>query len=512
MKDKKQIKSKYLLFIAFISGFSIMAIELAASRLLAPFFGNSLFIWTNIIGLIMVFLSLGYYFGGKLADKNPDPLLILRIIFFAAIFILFIPFLLEPIVSISTIDSLMENHASLVIIIGSFLTTLVLFIVPISLLGMVSPFIIKLLIIGDKKEEGTKSGLVFAFSTVGSILGTFLSSLVSIPFLGTNYTVFAAAAILLVCTTPFIFKKKLYFILVFLSFVLYYSLWGFYNKLNQDKSLVFEDESVYHHIKIREKGEYSYLHLLGDNSFSSLYKEDLGISGTYFDYFSLLPYVESNKKEKSVVIVGMAGGTMVHQYNNILGNEFNFQINGVELDKKLISIVKERFNLKYDNLNVHNIDGRMFFRQKRGKYDIIIIDAFSKQLYIPHHLATKEFFAEISSHLTNKGVMAINVVAFSPDSKILKAVLNTLSTSFNHVYVAPSEHSFNYFVLGSNQEIDFANIENQINNKSLKKIAGFVKGSVKEMNYDPHTMVLTDDRAPTEFLTDKMAFKYLMKK
>lgn len=507
-KTKKRISSKYLLFVAFLSGFTIMVVEIAASRLLTPYFGSSLFVWTNIIGLIMVFLSMGYYFGGRLADKNPDEYLILKIISIASLFIFFIPFLAGPITATVSFNFLIAKYTSLVIIIGSFLTTLLLFILPITLLGAVSPFMIKILISREKNKEGTKSGLVFAYSTIGSIFGTFLSSLVSIPILGTSSTIFAAATILLIFTLPLVLKRKWVIIPVIL-FILLVFLWSFFDKNRVYGKTVFKDESVYQNIKIVKEDNIYYLKLGADNAYSSLYKENLGISDGYFDYFSMAPYINYQDKQKDVLILGLAGGTMVHQYNNLLGNEFDFQIDGVEIDKKLINIVQDKFDLKYDNLNIYNSDGRIFLRQNKKKYDIIIIDAFSKQLYIPSHLVTREFFQELSSHFTNNGVLAINVVALSSDSKLLKVITNTLASEFEHVYVASSQYSYNYFILASSGEIDFSKISNNIENIALRNLSLSVEESVQKVSFDSDELVLYDDRAPLEYLTDRMAFEYL---
>lgn len=507
-ENKKQISSKYLLFIAFLSGFTIMAVEIAASRLLTPYFGSSLFVWTNIIGLIMVFLSLGYYFGGKLSDKNPNEYLILKIISVASLFIFTIPFFTKPITSIVSFDFLVKEYASLVIVIGSFLTTLLLFIIPITLLGAVSPFVIKILIHRENKEEGTKSGLVFAYSTVGSIFGTYLASLIAIPVLGTNNTILLAAFLLLIFTLPLVLKNKWQVFLIILFVVLIFA-WTFLEKNKAYGKTIFKDESIYQNIKIVKENDIYYLKLGADNAYSSLYKENLFISDGYFDYFSLIPYMNYEEKQKDTMILGLAGGTMVHQYNNLLGEEFDFNIDGVEIDKKLANIVQDKFNLKYSNLKVHNTDGRMFINQNDKKYDIIIIDAFSKQLYIPSHLATREFFKKTSSRLKDEGVLAVNIVALSEDSKLLKAITNTLASEYSYVYTASSQYSYNFFVLASEKQIDFEKMYQNVKNKKLKKLAYSVSKSMKRINYNSSDLVLTDDKAPLEYLTDRMAFEYL---
>jgi len=222
--------------------------------------------------------------------------------------------------------------------------------------------------------------------------------------------------------------------------------------------------------------------------------------------FVIPPKISKNKDMKQAYENTM--NDIWNQYNKLLGDEFDFQIDGIELDSKLISIVKDRFNLNYDNLNIYNADGRMFLSQNDNKYDIIILDAFSKQLYIPHNLSTKEFFNELSPHLTEDGVVGINVVAISPESPLLKTFTNTLASEFEYVYVAPVKYSYNYFILASNKKVNFSEIAAKIDNNQLNDLAISIKNNKKQVSFNPDELVLTDDKAPIEYLTDKMAFEY----
>jgi spermidine synthase len=308
-----------------------------------------------------------------------------------------------------------------------------------------------------------------------------------------------------------VLKKKWVIVPVILLIVLTF-IWSFFDKSRVYGKTIFKDESIYQNIKIVEEDETYYLKLGADNAYSSLYKENLTISDGYFDYFSIAPYVDYTDKQKEILILGLAGGTMVHQYNNLLSKEFDFQIDGVEIDKKLTKIVQDKFDLQYDNLNIYNTDGRIFLRQNEKKYDIIIIDAFSKQLYIPAHLVTREFFQSLPSHLSDNGVLAVNVVALSSDSKLLKAITNTLASEFENVYVASSQYSYNFFILASSNEIDFSKVSSEISNPSLKNLSLSIASSVKKVDFKPDELILYDDKAPLEYLTDRMAFEYLQSK
>lgn len=501
---RKTFGSNFLLLLAFISGVSVMAIELAASRLLAPFFGSSLFVWTNIIGLIMFFLAIGYFLGGRISDSRPDIQLLLKIIFFAGVVTFFIPFLIKPIASVATIESFVDS-ASLTLLFGSFFTTVLLFILPVTLLGMVSPFIIRLFA-KEKESLGTKSGLVFALSTLGSIVGTFLSALVLIPFVGTKNTVFLVSFLLSFFTLPFIFKKKWLSLIIIPPIIVYGFVWTYLDKSQKNGNQILKDESAYHYIQIIKEDQYDHLLLEDGRAIVSFYQPNLKFSNSFYDYFDILPYA-NERKNKEVLIIGLAGGTIVHQYNNLLGDEFNFQIDGVEIDKKLILIARKYFDLKYNNLKVYNTDGRIFLKQNDKKYDIIIIDAFSKQLYIPSYLTTKEFFKELRPHLNRNGILALNVAAV-PGSKLHSAITNTLASEFEYVYTVQAEKSYNFLVLAGSNQVSFLNIHDKIKNAKLKKMAYFIKSNARQVSFDSNSLVLKDDRAPTEFLTDKMAFEY----
>ena len=173
----------------FSPALGMLATAIAASRLLAPYFGSSTIVWANIIGLILIYLSLGYWLGGKIADRRPDPRLLGKLILAAAAFIAVLRFVARPILDL-TVRGL--DAVSLGAIVGSFFAALALFAVPITLLGCVSPFAIRLSI-ADVRTAGTVSGRLYAISTVGSILGTFLSAIVLIPLIGTQRTMLACA-------------------------------------------------------------------------------------------------------------------------------------------------------------------------------------------------------------------------------------------------------------------------------------------------------------------------------
>src|SRR5207302_8803321 len=189
---RRPLAYRVLPVVVFAAGASSLAIEICATRLLAPYFGNSTVVWANVIGLILVYLSVGYWLGGKLADRRPEPRLLGSLVLVAGLFIAATPFVARPL-----LDLALRGFDALAVgaVVGSFFAALGLFAVPITLLGMVSPFAIRL-VLADVREAGQVAGRLYALSTVGSILGTFVSALVTIEAFGTQRTMVGTAALL----------------------------------------------------------------------------------------------------------------------------------------------------------------------------------------------------------------------------------------------------------------------------------------------------------------------------
>ena len=496
----------FLLLITFVSGFSIMAMEISASRLLAPYFGTSLFVWTNIIGIVLIALSIGYYVGGKLADKKPKLDILLKLIFSAGILFLIIPYIIKPLVSFADLNLIDAQPATFVIFISSLLIITILFAIPLFLLGIVSPFIIKLYSISQHEKIGELSGKIFAISTVGSILGTFLPTLFFIPVIGTKATI-NIFAILLILLGSFGFSKNKFnlAVLAFLPFTLFYSNQTINNNLN----IILEDESAYQYIRVAQNNEDTKFLIFNEGTgVQSIYNKDKVLYDMYYDYFNVLPYLINKDEPKQTLIIGLAGGTAANQLKYFFGNDI--QIEGVEIDQKVIDISKEYFGLTDDVVKIHNQDGRMFLRNNNQQYDFIIVDAYSQQMYIPWTLTTVEFWQLVKSRLLENGIMAININSNSSDSDLLKSITNTIASVFENVYVTKTKNNdWNYIVAASDKAFNFLKLNNlNIDSKLLDVKNTFIK-ETQVVNYDENYLTLTDDKAPIEFMTDMMTMGYL---
>jgi predicted membrane-bound spermidine synthase len=246
MKNQRKI-----MLIGFITGMSITGMEISSSRLLAPYFGTSLFVWTNIVMVVMTALSIGYYVGGKLAERNSFDFLY-KIITLAGLFCLSIPLLIFPL--IKYLYLIQGFSTSAFIILGSLFFSIILFGLPLTLLGIVSPFLIKLAT-ENREKIGDVSGKIFTLSTLGSIFGTFIPTFILIPNIGTRNTI-SAFAIILIILGQYNFYKKRYSIAVIAIILILFSPQGF-SKL--EKNIIAEKESVYQFIEVNKNNGVFYL-------------------------------------------------------------------------------------------------------------------------------------------------------------------------------------------------------------------------------------------------------------
>jgi len=496
-----------LLVTNFISGMSIMALEITAARLLAPYFGTSLFVWTNIIGVVLIALSFGYYYGGKYADKNPTLKALYAPMLIAGIVFLIVPWIVKPLSTLITIRAIQFTSSSLLVFVGSFLVTLILFAFPIFLLGMISPFVIRLYKTGSS-NLGSAAGTIFAISTLGSILGTFLPTLLLIPTVGSHITINIFATALIVVSIIGLGASKLKFLIIPLVALPLLSVNAAAVKPAED--VIYETESSYQYLQVQEN-EKGIRHLVFNEGggIQSVYNPDSYLSGYYYDYFLPLLNIPSSSAPKQVAVLGLSGGTISREINHYFGDKVH--TDGVEIDKKVIEVAKKYFDLENPNLNVINQDAHIFIRNTENKYDLIIVDAYANQLYIPWNLTTQEFWTDIKSKLTKNGIVTLNVNSTNDDSPLLQSIANTMAKVYPYTYVARVDAgtSWNYFILSSEGEIPLADLPSYGQGPDLLPLANELAVSGKRFTHDPSKMILTADRAPVEMMTDAMIFDYV---
>ncbi|HEX7103660.1 MAG TPA: fused MFS/spermidine synthase [Nitrolancea sp.] len=493
-----------VLLIVFIGGMSSIAIEIAASRLLGPYFGTSTFIWANLIGLTLLYLSIGYYYGGRIADRWPSASLLLIFTAIAGLGTGLIPVLSRPILERSL--SAFASY-SVGAFYGSLVGVILLFAIPVTLLGFVSPYAIRLSL-NRVNAAGNTAGSLYALSTVGSILGSFLPVLVLIPSFGTYWTFYLIALALLITSILGLIvlhaRRASLGAVVLLAIVLALTFYtdGKLIRSPEFGTLIHEEESEYNYIQVSKQGNVTYLELNDGHAVHSMYEPGRKIYGGYWDDFSIAPYFNADEQPsnvKNVALIGLAAGTMAQQLTEAYGP---IPIDGVEIDPSIVKVGREYFDMNEPNLNVIVQDGRYFLRTSDKQYSLIGIDAY-QQPYIPFHLTTKEFFQEVYDHLAPRGVAVLNAGRTDTDYRLVNVIASTMKTVFPNVYILDAQGYANSVVIGTKEPTSIANFAANIDQMApgmLKQIGqiSLQSGNIREWTTTDPQWVFTDDKAPVE--------------
>jgi spermidine synthase len=481
--------------LVFGAGIGALATEITASRLLAPYFGSSTIVWANLIGIVLAALAVGYWLGGRIADRRPEARLLGFIVLAAAVFVAVIPFAAKPFLDF-TVEGL--DTASAGAVIGSFLAVLLLCAPPVVLLGTVSPFAIRLAVTSIA-TAGAVAGRLYALSTAGSLLGVFLPALVLIPAVGTQRT-FLVVSAALAASSCFLLGARYLVVTALLAALLVIPP----GAVKAEEGLIHEETSFHQYIGVVERPDgRRLLHLNEGVAVHSVWRPDSVLTGGVWDAFLALPPLLGRPLER-VAILGNAGGTTARA----LGVYYpGAQVEGVELDPA-VSRVGRRFFGMDDNprLTVHDTDARPFLRASDERFDLIVVDAY-RQPYVPFYLATREFFRLAREHLTPGGIIALNVAAVPDDKRLVRAVGGTLAAELPQVLQWPAL-SFNTIVLGLTEPLSEDEIRRRLADgpadlASLRELLARDVRPVEKVD-DPWT----DDRAPVEWLTDRMIISY----
>lgn len=494
-----------------------LAVEMAASRLLAPYFGASLLVWANLIGLILIYLTAGYYLGGRVADRFPRHEVLYQITAWAGFLIGLVPFLARPILRLA-----LQGFATLSmgLFLGSFAGVVALFAVPISLLGTVSPFAIRLAV-RDVTSSGNVAGSLYALSTLGSIIGTFLPVLVLIPSIGTRSTFLLFSLLLLATSLVGLARVNRRMALSYAPLLFIIVGLGAFLRDGSIKpipGLVHEAESSYNYIQVIQRDDDVYLALNEGQALHSWYNSSAILADGIWDYFLLAPYFAphtSRDDVRSLAVIGLAGGTVARQYTAVYGP---IPIDGVEIDPQIVEAGRRYFGMNQSNLEAVVQDGRYWLQTVDRRYDVIGIDAY-QQPYVPFHLTTVEFFQEVRDHLTENGVAVINAARTPTDFRLVDALANTMARVFPSVYVIDVPAVFNSLIVGTvrpSQITDYADNVSRLEDPLLVTVAERAAGHVRAhrpWRSDGHRgegLVFTDDRAPVEQLVDQIILGYVL--
>jgi spermidine synthase len=483
--------------LVFSAGAGALATEIAAARLLAPYYGSSTVVWANVIGLVLASLSLGYWLGGRVADRRPRARVLGGIVMAAALLIAVVPFVAKPLLDLS-VEGLDELSAGAVI--GSFFAVLALFAPPVTLLGMVAPFSIRLAIV-DLSAAGAVAGRLYALSTIGSLLGTFLSALVLIPLIGTQRTLVASAALIAFAGALLLSRRWLVLAAGVAALMAIPP-----GAVKAQEGLLHEDESLYQYIQVVERDDVRRLYLNEGVAVHSVWRQDELLTGGVWDTFLVVPPLLGRPVER-VAILGNAGGTVARAMGRYYPQA---RVDGVELDPA-VSKVGNRFFGMGDNplLDVHGADARPFLRRTETRYDLIIVDAY-RPPYVPFYLATREFFQLARERLRPGGLVALNVATVPGDRRLADGIARTLAAELPQV-VTWKPLRFNEIVIGLEQETPLPVLRERALSgpEPLEELGRLLSDGLRESTArgDPWT----DDRAPVEWITDRMIVEFAAK-
>ena len=453
----------------------------------------------------MIAMAIGNVWGGRAADKNSDPGNLYRRILLAAVWIAVIP-LVGRYVILGVTYVVVRFISGNYLVWASFGACLVLFVFPLMLLGTVTPSLIKYAT-GNLTDNGKTVGTIEACGTVGSILGTFLPTFITIPNFGTAVTFYIFAAILaLLAFLYFLSAGKgavkggiaagAIIALLFVPFDYSFAFW--------EKDLVYEGESIYNYLRVREDSESVILSTNVLEGVQSIYRKSGGLTGMYYDYALAAPYMSGIKEKAAagedaeILILGMGTGTYATQ---ILKYFDNVNVEGVEIDDKITDLAHKYFELP-EKAKVTTYDGRAYLAAIDKKYDVIMVDAY-QDITIPFQMSSTEFFNMVKDHLNPGGVMVVNMNMYSDDneSTINRYLADTISSVFDNVATVKVTGSTNKELFATdNPEFmsRFAENSKLEGDERLRAMMEVVEDNC--VPYEAGSNIMTDDKAPVELL------------
>lgn len=510
-----KFSQRYLYIAVFTSGMTSLAVELAASRLLGNVFGSSNLVWASIIGLILIYLTAGYFLGGRWADRSPHYTTFYGILAWASLAVGLVPVVSRPILRLSAAAF---DQLQIGVLGGSFAAVMILFIIPVTLLGTASPFAIRLAV-QDSREIGRVAGRISAISTLGSFVGTFLPVLLLIPTIGTYRTFLTVSLILMVVALIGLgytagWRRVLTYawmpvvVIALLAF-------GLRGPDKPAQGLVYETESAYNYIQVLEQDGYALLRLNDGQGVHSVYHPNqLNYYGPWEQvlvapFFNPAPFDPS--RVMRMAIVGLAAGTTARQATAVYGP---IPIDGFEIDPTIIKVARQYFGMTMPNLNAIAEDGRWGLEHSASRYNIISVDAY-RPPYIPWHLTTQEFFQIVRDHLTEDGVLVINIGRAPNDRRLIDTLGSTIGTIFPSIYVMDVPGSFNSILFATVQP---TRVENLGANFAALQQSGTAHPLLLETmqttvtNLAPppkKAQVFTDDLAPIEWITNNLILSFV---
>ena len=564
-----------LYLLVFTAGLVTLGMELSASRLLEPAFGNSQIVWAAIIGLILLSLAVGAWLGGWLADRYPRRPALELTLTIGAVGVALVPLLSAPVLRLAS-AGLVDFAPGLLL--GALIAVGLLFAVPAVLLGTATPWAVRLAMEegqrarGENREAnffspslpipqspnpqspisnlGQTAGRLSAAATAGSLIGAFLPVLFLIPTFGTRWTFYLLALLLLVVVTLSALRRShrwipLAAMLGVLAMALLLQPQGVRVAWDDGRSgeIIYEDESAFNYIAVRQWGSERHLKLNDGIGIHSVYHPDALLSQGIWDYFLLAPLFSNEEIKRSgdwrleigesntqisnlqspisnLLLIGAAAGTVAGLYTEIYGP---VAITGVELDPEILRVGEKYFAAVWPNYAAVAADGRRWLAEQpaEARFDVIAIDAY-RPPYIPFHLTTVEFFELVRDHLTDNGVVAVNVGRSDVNYALVDAMAATMQQIFPSVFIVdepgPPATLANSLVVATKQPTTFAQFEANIAalpDTLPAEFIAFVNNAAlhaRQAMPPSDAPIFTDDRSQVEQVVHGLIVDFLLRR
>ena len=480
--------------IVFVVGLSILGAEIAAARLLAPYFGASTIVWANTIGIVLVALSIGYWYGGKLADRNPTREGLYKIVLLSGLLLAAVPFVADPFLGFA-VDALDSISAGAFV--GSLLGVTALIATPILVSGAVAPYALRLAV-SDVAQAGTVAGRLYAISTVGSLLGTFSSALLLIPLIGTRRTFVLYGLALVVLGAVGLAQRRWALAPAALALLLVVPAGTVKGEADGGARVIHEADTEYQYARVVEdpKGKRT-LELNEGHAVHSVRRRGTYLTNNIWDEYLVVTFSAQDGPPGRIAILGNAAGTTARAYGHYFPQT---RIDGVEIDGELTEIGRRFFDMRAPGLRTHTADARPFLRRTEHRYDAIFVDAY-RQPYIPFYLATREFFELARDRLRPGGVVVVNAGQPIGSTKLERVLGATLAAVFPTVVRDPAARK-NTLLLAT---------AGSASAQRLRANAAALPVDLRPLAYEaagrigprvPGGRVYTDDVAPVEWLID----------
>lgn len=480
----------------FVVGASSLGSEIAAARLLAPYFGASTIVWANTIAVVLVALSAGYWWGGRMADRSATTSGLGRLLLLAAAGLAAIPFAGRPFLDLA-VEALQEISAGAAA--GSLVAVLVLLAGPVFVLGAVTPYALKLAL-RRVEDAGTVSGRLYAISTVGSLTGTFMAALVLIPFAGTKRTFLLFALALAVVAVVQLGRRAAPVAAALVAALALPA--GTLKPESARGEVIHERETTYQYARVVESGAGTRTLELNEGlAVHSIYRRGEYLNDGWWDDFLVLPTMLRGRAPERIAILGNAAGTTARSYGEFFPDT---HVVGVELDGELSEIGRRYFELDGPNLELVTGDARPYLLKTDERFDAIFMDAY-RQPYVPFYLATREFFELVRDRLTPDGMVLVNIGHPDGSDELERVMTATMGTVF-HPVLRDAAGRRNTLLIAGAGSLDLSEAGLSVlprpllstGTEALARIEPGLEGGE----------VYTDDRAPVEWLIDKSILSY----